>query len=263
MAAKLGARTAMVAKLGNDFYGNNTKENFKQHEVDDTHVKQTDRDSSGVASIIVSEDGQNSIVIVSGANLLLSEDDVHAAKDLIRHSKVLVCQLEVPPSTSLAALRLAKSNKVYSIFNPAPAIENLDPQFYTACDMLCANESEAELLTGVPITDEQSAKLAAKKLHEKGCDTVLVTIGDKGSVLHTSGQEGLHIPADSVVAVDTTGAGDAFIGALAFYKATMPTLSLVESVKRASIIAAISCKSRGTQCSFPSADQLNPALLTL
>ncbi|KAK7488622.1 hypothetical protein BaRGS_00020075 [Batillaria attramentaria] len=263
MAAKLGAKTAMVAKLGKDSYGDNYMENFRTLGISADHVQQTDKAASGVAPITVSEDGQNSIVIVAGANLLLSEQDVAAAESVISKAKVVVCQLEVPPATSLAALKLAKSHKVCSIFNPAPAMEKLNPEFLVSCDILCANETETELLTGRAVSDVASAQEAARELHKKGCNTVIVTLGDKGSVVVSDNVDGLHVPVTPVKAVDTTGAGDAFIGALAYYKACMPSLSLTDCIKRASAIAAISCQFPGTQASFPTASQLQSELFTM
>ncbi|XP_076442336.1 ribokinase-like isoform X2 [Babylonia areolata] len=261
MSSKLGARTAMVAKVGRDAYGDNTVGNFKKQGVVTDHVQQTAEASTGVAPIIVSEDGQNSIVIVAGANLLLGEEDVRRVEGMISACKVLVCQLEVPPATSLAALRMAKSHGVFSIFNAAPAVKELDPAFFTACDMLCANETEAELLTGVEVKDVSSARTAAAMLRGKGCQQVLLTLGEKGSVLTTQEYDGLHIPVETVTVCDTTGAGDAFIGALAYYRARLPTLPLPEAVKRANTVASISCQFPGTQSSFPSANDLPSHLL--
>ncbi|KAK7103725.1 hypothetical protein V1264_018570 [Littorina saxatilis] len=261
MAAKLGAKTAMVAKLGKDFYGDNTLENFQNVGVNKDHVSQTDEASSGVASIIVSEDGQNSIVIVAGANLLLSEGDVAKATELIGNAKVVLCQLEVPQATSLAALKLAKSSGVFTIFNPAPAAENLDADFYTSCDILCANESEAEMLTGVTVSDVDSAQRAAEMLRSKGCETVIITLGERGSVLTSAQHDGVLVPVSSIKAVDTTGAGDSFIGALAYYRALMPTLPLLDAVTRANTVASISCQAAGTQSSFPTASQLPKDLM--
>ncbi|KAL8564526.1 hypothetical protein ACOMHN_003284 [Nucella lapillus] len=257
MAAKLGASAAMVAKLGKDTYGDNTLENFKKTGVNTDHVGQTAEASSGVATIIVSEDGQNSIVIVAGANLLLDVEDARRAEEVIGAAKVLVCQLEVPSSTSLAALRIARARGVFSIFNSAPAIKELDSAFFSLCDVFCANETEAELLTGVAVQDVNSARTAAAILRNKGCKSVIITLGDKGSVLTTHDHEGMHIPVEPVTAQDTTGAGDAFIGALAYYRARLPSLPLPEAIRRSNTVAAISCQSPGTQSSFPSAGDLS------
>lgn len=261
MAAKLGARAAMVAKLGKDTYGDSTLENFKKVGINTDHVHQTTEASSGVAPIIVSEDGQNSIVIVAGANLLLGEGEVRKAEEMIRSAKVLICQLEVPPSTSLAALRIAKVHGVFSIFNPAPAMKELDPAFFSLCNVFCANETEAELLTGVEVQDVSSAKKAAAILKGKGCEQVIITLGDKGSVLTSPEHDGLHVPVQPITACDTTGAGDAFIGALAYYRAHLPMLPLPEAVQRANTVASISCQSSGTQSSFPSASDPSSDLL--
>src|SRR5213593_227228 len=150
MGAKLGARVSMVAKLGRDVFGEGTLSNFREWRVDTEHVTFTDEAFSGVAPIAVDPNGDNAIIIVTGANDLLSEADVEQARPAIRAASALFCQLEIPPEISLAALRIAREERVTTILNPAPARDELPEEIYRLSDVLCPKEPETELLTGSP-----------------------------------------------------------------------------------------------------------------
>ncbi|KAL0969864.1 hypothetical protein UPYG_G00233380 [Umbra pygmaea] len=258
-AARMGAKTAMVCKVGKDFFGENYIQNFKDNGVSTKFVGQTADDATGAASIIVNDAGENAIVIVAGANLLLGNADLLQALPALRCAKVLVCQLEVRPDTSLQALRLAQENNVKTIFNPAPAVPDLDPCFYRVSDVFCCNETETELLTGVVVANVEDAGRAGQELLRRGCSAVIITLGSQGCVV-LSGQEPSspfhHVPTEPVTAVDTTGAGDSFIGALAFYMSTYPTMPLHEIARRANQVAGISVQNIGTQTSYPSKEDL-------
>ncbi|KAM9341012.1 ribokinase [Symphorus nematophorus] len=251
-AARLGANTAMVCKVGKDFFGDNYIQNFKDNGVHTEFVGQTSDAATGAASIIVNDAGENAIVIVAGANMLLGSDELQEALPAIRHAKVLVCQLEISPQTSLEALRMAQENKVKTVFNPAPAMPDLDAGFYRASDVFCCNESEAELLTGCSVANVEEAHRAAQELLRRGCGSVIITLGPQGCVvLKAQESTSKHIPTTAVTAVDTTGAGDSFIGALAFYMAHYPTMPLEELVHRANRVAGVSVQAVGTQKSYP------------
>ncbi|XP_004418253.1 PREDICTED: ribokinase isoform X1 [Ceratotherium simum simum] len=251
-AARLGAKTCMVCKVGKDSFGNDYIENLKQNGISTEFTYQTKDAATGAASIIVDNEGQNIIVIVAGANLLLNTEDLREAANAISRAKVMICQLEVTPATSLEALTIAHSNGVKTLFNPAPAIADLDPQFYTLSDVFCCNESEAEILTGLKVGSPADAGKAALVLMERGCQVVIITLGAEGCVMLSQTQPvPKHIPTEKVKAVDTTGAGDSFVGALAFYLAYYPNLSLEEMLKRSNFIAAVSVQAAGTQSSYP------------
>ncbi|XP_046372089.2 ribokinase-like isoform X1 [Haliotis rufescens] len=257
MAAKLGAKTAMVAKVGDDSFGKNYIQNFKDNNIDIGHVGVTADASTGVAPITVSDDGQNSIVIVAGANMLLSDRDVAAAEHLIMTSKVILCQLEIPVQSTLTALHIARKRGVKSIFNPAPAQESLPTELYSDCDIFCANETEAEILTGQKVSSIEEAKAAVLALLDKGCNSVVLTLGELGSLYVSQSERDPHVvPCPKVTPVDTTGAGDAFLGALAFYLALYPNMTIIEALTRSSRLAAISVQAMGTQTSFPSRKEL-------
>ncbi|NWH72549.1 RBSK Ribokinase, partial [Piaya cayana] len=196
--------------------------------------------------------GQNVIVIVPGANLLLNFEDLKRASDVICKAKVVVCQLEINPAVSLEALKMAHASGVKTLFNPAPALADLDPQFYTHSDIFCCNETEAEILTGIPVGNLEDAGKVGHMLLERGCKLVVVTLGAEGCMM-ISVEEPIpkHVPAGKVRAVDTTGAGDSFVGALAFYLAYYPKLPMEEMIRKSNCIASVSVQASGTQSSYP------------
>ncbi|XP_025068130.1 ribokinase isoform X4 [Alligator sinensis] len=204
-AARLGAKTSMICKVGKDSFGNEYIENFKRNEISTEFVGQTEDAATGAASIIVNSEGENVIVIVPGANLLVDSEDLKRAADVICKAKVIVCQLEITPATSLEALKMAHASGVKTLFNPAPAQADLHPQFYTLSDILCCNETEAEILTGLPVGNPEDAGKVGSLLLERGCKLVIVTLGAEGCVM-ISKEDPIpkHVPAGKVKAMDTT-----------------------------------------------------------
>jgi ribokinase len=253
MAAKLRAEVTMVCKLGRDVFGEGTLENFRAHGVDTTHVTFTEDAFSGVAPIAVDPEGRNAIIIVTGANDLLSPDELERARPAIAAAEVVVCQLELPVETTLSALRIAREEGVRTIFNPAPARDDLPDELFRLSDVICPNEPETELLTGMPAGEE-----AARELLARGVGVVALTLGEHGCLL-VEGDSVTEVPVEPVRAVDTTGAGDAFVGAFATFLAA--GRSPVDAAERSNAVAALSVQGHGTQTSFPSADDLPAALL--
>ena len=253
MAAKLRAEVTMVCKLGRDVFGEGTLENFRAYGIDTTHVTFTEDAFSGVAPIAVDPEGRNAIIIVTGANDLLSLDDLERARPAIAAAEVVVCQLELPVETTLSALRIAREEGVRTIFNPAPARDDLQDELFRLSDVICPNEPETELLTGMP-----AGEGATRELLARGVGAVALTLGDQGCLL-VEGDSVTEVPVEPVRAVDTTGAGDAFVGALATFLAA--GRSSVDAAERSNAVAALSVQGRGTQTSFPSADDLPAALL--
>ncbi|CAI5770814.1 ribokinase isoform X1 [Podarcis lilfordi] len=204
-AARLGAKTSMICMVGKDSFGNDYLENFKKNGIPTEFVGQTEDAATGAASIIVNKEGENFIVIVAGANLLLNSDDLKRAAHVISNAKVMVCQLEITPAISLEALKMAHTSGVKTLFNPAPAVADLDPRFYTYSDIICCNETEAELLTGIPVGNVEDAGCVGRILLERGCKTAIVTLGPEGCVLVCAKEPTpKHIPTKKVTAVDTT-----------------------------------------------------------
>ena len=253
MAAKLGAEVVMVTKLGRDVFGENTLKNFSSFGIDTHHVLFTDKAFSGVAPIAVDEEGRNSIIIVTGANDLLTTEEIEAARPSIASAQILVCQLEVPLEITLAAMRIAREEKVTTIFNPAPGRPDLPDELFRLSDILCPNESETELLTGLEVRTIEQAVVAARALLARGAGKVILTLGERGSLLVTSAAT-VHVAARTVKAVDSTGAGDAYVGSLAFFMGAGNPIE--DAMKKANEIAAISVQSSGTQTSFPLAKDL-------
>lgn len=259
MAAKLRAKTAMVTMVGDDSFGRDAIQNYTKNGVDTTHILVTTEAPSGVAPITVSEEtGQNSIVIIGGANELLSPEHIRAAEATIKSGKVLMCQMEIKNESTLEALRIANAHGVKSILNVAPAQKGLAPEFFSLPDIFCVNETEAEIVTGMKVADIQSAEACALYMrNELKAKTVIITLGSNGSYFLPQGETtGEHSPAEKVQAVDTSGAGDSFLGAFGFYLARYPDLPMREMVRRAGSIASKSVTKKGTQSSYPSREEL-------
>jgi ribokinase len=247
VAAKLcGANVAMVAKVGGDLFGPATIKNFEAQGIDASQVRIAEGVSSGVAPIFVEPSGQNRIIVVKGANDLLSPRDVDAAAPLLRKADTVVLQFEVPLGTVYHTVQFAKASGIRCIVNPAPG-QPLDYEKVRAADYFIPNESEAETITGMPVRTTEDARKCAEFLLEKGMRRVIITLGDRGCLL--AGAEGAEmVPAFQVQSVDTTGAGDAFIGSFAVFLGE--GLPEKEALRRANLYAGLSTTKVGTQKSF-------------
>ena len=235
-ARRCGASVGMVAKVGSDLFGPATIKNFESHGIDASHVLIAEGMSSGVAPIFVDPSGQNRILVIKGANELLSPDDVDAAAPLLRQADTILLQFEIPLATVYHTIHFAKSNGIRCIVNPAPALP-LDFKEVAMADYFVPNESEAEAITGIPVHNLEEAKKCANYLLAQGLSRVVITLGERGSLLATS--EGIDlIPAFEVDPFDSTGAGDAFIGSFAVFLAE--GLTDKEALIRASLYAALS-----------------------
>lgn len=241
-----GAEVFMVARVGSDLFGPATIKNFKNMGIDATHVKEIAGVSSGVAPIFVEPNGQNRILVVKGANDLLKPADVDEAADLLKTVDCMVLQFEIPLQTVYYAVSFAHKNGIRCIVNPAPA-QPVDLKALAGLDYFVPNESEAETISGMPVRNVEDAKKCAQKLLSGGVKRVILTLGANGSLL--AGREGMeHIAAFSVKSIDSTGAGDAFIGSFAVFLGE--GLPEREAVKRANLYAGLSTTGVGTQKSF-------------
>lgn len=250
MAARLGARVSVVVKLGRDDFGEAVLRNYQEQGIDTTFVG-TAEDASGVALITVDEaSGQNVITIVPGANSSLSPEDVRGAATAVQGATVLVAQLETPVPATLEAFRLAKRGGVRTLLNPAPPAD-LPEELLMLTDILIPNELEAAALTGRAVRSPEDALGAAEGLLGRGPKVVVITLGGRGAVLAQTGKAPFHIATESVKAVDTTGAGDAFVGSLAYFTACVPELPLADAVAKACRVASLSVQREGTQTSYP------------
>ena len=250
-ARRCGAETAMIARVGRDLFGPATVENFASIGIDASRVMITEGASSGVAPIFVDAAGQNRIIVVTGANDLVTPADIDAATDVIGNADFVITQLEIPVESVYHTLRVAKNAGVRSILNPAPG-RQLDFAELTSADYVIPNETEAEALTGMEVKTADEARAGARFLVEKGLRRVIITLGANGALFARPG-ELMHVPAFPVRAVDTTGAGDAFIGSLACFLAE--GLDEPAAISRANLYAALSTQAVGTQASFVSRER--------
>lgn len=247
VAARLcGAQVFMVARVGSDLFGPATIENFRKQGIDPTHVKQIEGLSSGVAPIFVEPNGQNRILVVKGANDALKPADVDAAAEMLKSVDCIVLQFEIPLETVYYTVEFARKHGIRCIVNPAPA-QPVDTGALRDLDYFVPNESEAESITGLPAKSADEARRCGERLLQGGIHRVIITLGANGSLL--AGREGHeHIAPFAVNSVDSTGAGDAFIGSFAvFLGEGVPEK---EAVRRANLYAALSTTGVGTQKSF-------------
>jgi ribokinase len=263
--ARLGGDVALIGKVGDDPFGEELVASLNKDGVDTSHVTTQPGISTGAALIEVNERGENTIVVAPGANYTLLPPDIDAVEEDIASARLLVLQLEVPLATVEHCIRLASRYKVPIILNPAPAPSSpLSPALLKDISYLVPNEVEAGQLTEMTVGDMASARTAASTLVEQGVPTVIITLGDKGCQLATAQQQ-TYFPPVKVDAVDTTAAGDAFIGALAFGLAAGRPLEY--AIRYATYVGALSVTRPGAQTSLPThaeletfygADQFSP-----
>ena len=241
-----GADVFMVARVGSDLFGPATIENFEKLGIDTTHVKQVEGWSSGVAPIFVEPNGQNRILVVKGANDALKPADVDAAAEMLKSTDCIVLQFEIPLETVYYTVAFARKHGIRCILNPAPG-QPVDMGALASLDYFVPNESEAESITGIAVRNVDDARKCANKLLNEGIHRVIITLGAKGSLL-ASRAASEHVPAFAVKSVDSTGAGDAFIGSFAVFLAE--GVPEPEAVRRANLYAGLSTTGVGTQKSF-------------
>ena len=246
-AARLcGADVFMVARVGSDLFGPATIENFKKLGIDTTHVKQVEGLSSGVAPIFVEPNGQNRILVVKGANDALDPAGVDAAAETLKSADCIVLQFEIPLETVYYTFAFARKHGIRCILNPAPG-QPVNMSALAGLDYFVPNESEAETITGIAVRSVEDAKTCAEKLAGEGIRRVIITLGANGSFLAGEGVSE-HLPPFAVESIDSSGAGDAFIGSFAVFLAEgVPER---EAVRRANLYAGLSTTGIGTQKSF-------------
>ncbi|WP_429064628.1 ribokinase [Aeromonas bestiarum] len=256
-AARLGAPVVFIARIGDDAIGQQMRQGFAQDGIDVSAVELDEQLPTGIAIIYVSDEGENSIGISAEANGALSPAMVKRHETLIADAHTLLLQLEVPLESVFEAARLARSHDTRVVLNPAPA-QPLSSELLALVDLITPNQTEAELLTGVKVTDEASAAQAAARFHQMGISDVMITLGSQGVYCSNARQQQL-IPGFRVEAVDTTAAGDTFNGAL--LAAELAGADFKAAVRFAHGAAALSVTKFGAQSSIPSKQEVEAFLL--
>ncbi len=256
-AARAGGDVTFIARVGNDMFGKQALEDFESNNINAKYIKTDNAEPSGVALIFVDEKGENSIAVASGANARLSHRDVTEAEELIKSADILLMQLETPMESVKRAAKIAKEAGVKVILNPAPACP-LDNTLLSTLYVITPNESEAELLTDISVTDFPSAEKASFILLDRGVEVAIITMGIKGALIKTRELTKI-VPGFKVNAVDSTAAGDVFNGSLVVAMAEGKTLE--ETVQFANAAAALSVTKLGAQPSAPKRVEIERMLL--
>tara|TARA_B100000963_G_scaffold6063_1_gene4736 strand:- start:1237 stop:2139 length:903 start_codon:yes stop_codon:yes gene_type:complete len=252
--ARLGGSINFISKIGKDAYGELALKTLEKNKISTENIIQDSNQQTGVAGILVDQNtGKNAINVIVGAPNSLKINEIGKQIELIKSSKIFLTQLEVPKDVTLYCLKTAKENGCITILNPAPA-SGISKEFYKNIDFFTPNETEAEFYTGIKIYNEQDAKHAADKLLKLGIKKVIITLGEKG-LFYSDGNEEIYLKASSAKAIDTTGAGDAFNGGLAFGLSKQK--SIKECLELANKIAGASTTKLGAGDAMPFLKDIN------
>ncbi|WP_027626790.1 ribokinase [Clostridium lundense] len=256
-ARRLGGNVYMIGKVGQDDNGKMLTKALENDDIDLTYTSIDEKAPTGMAIITVDDNGNNSIIVVPGSNMNITKEEIHNAEEIIKNSNVIIAQFETPVETTIEAFKIAKNYGVTTILNPAPAKE-IEDELLKYTDIIIPNETEAYELTKIKIEDEESIKKAAKVFAEKGVKFVIITLGEKGAAL-ISKDDFCIVPAYKVQAIDTTAAGDSFIGAVA-NKLNVSNKVDFESIKKAiefgNKVSSITVQRQGAQPSLPYLDEV-------
>ncbi|MFJ7639190.1 ribokinase [Peribacillus sp. NPDC097225] len=252
-AAKMGSKVMMLTKVGDDLFADNTISNLERYGIDTEFTSKVPRTSSGVAPIFVDPQSRNRILIIKGANEYLVPEDIDNAGEKLKKCSLIILQLEIPLPAVYRAIDFGKENNIPVILNPAPASKELNFDYVCKCDFFIPNETELEILTQMPVETDQQVQEAALTLIEQGVKNVIVTLGSRG-VMWVTKEKVERIDAYEVAAIDTTGAGDSFIGCFAHF--FVKNGDILHAIKMATGFSALSVTKRGTQSSYPDQDQL-------
>ncbi|GGE57150.1 ribokinase [Priestia taiwanensis] len=261
-ASRAGGKTNFIGKVGKDEDGSTLCSLLKEDNIDISHVKVDEQYATGRAFIMVNRNGENSIMVHSGANMTIEDKDVADAQAVIRESDFVVSQFEVPVHAIEEAFKYAKEHHVCTILNPAPAIAKLDSPLLAHTDIIIPNETEAASLTGVIVDSEASMLEAAKRFVEMGVRYVIITLGSKGAFYYSADSEFGFVSAFKVKAVDTTAAGDTFIGALASQLNVVEgkITNMEEAILFANKASSITVQGEGAQPSIPHKQQIDAVM---
>lgn len=245
--ARMGGRVSLVTKIGNDLFGKQSLELYRSEGVSTDYVFSDPNHPSGIGLIMADSSGEKYISIAQGAIRNLTVADVEKARPLIQQADILLLELEIPPETAECVIRIASESGVTVILNPSP-VQMIPPDLLRRVRIIIPNKTEASLLTGILVSDWASARRAADSIHERGVETVIVTLGSKGALVRDKGVF-YEIPAEKVEPVDATAAGDTFCGV--FCVGLSEGMSVVEAARMANRAAAISVTRQGSQEAIP------------
>lgn len=255
-AKRCGNEVSMIGKIGLDDNGKALKRLLEDGEIDTSLIFEDEKNPTGMAMITVDENSDNSIIVISGSNMKINEGEIEKSKEKIKNSDILISQFETPEDMTIKAFNIAKENGKITILNPAPAKE-IKKELLKVTDIIIPNETEAELLTGIRVNDLDTAKLAGKKLLESGVKFAIITLGEKGAAIINNERAEL-VEAFKVNAVDTTAAGDSFIGGLSS-KLNINDLNfenLIKAVTFGNKVSSIAVQREGAQPSIPTLEEV-------
>ncbi|MDU4134121.1 MAG: ribokinase, partial [Clostridium perfringens] len=250
-AKRSGAEVFMISKIGKDENGRELRDKLVEDNIDVKYVFEDRIEPTGMALIMVNDNGNNSIIVNAGSNMTLTKDEIHSAENLIKESDIIISQFETPEDITIEAFKIAKENGKVTILNPAPA-KKIKDELLNYTDIIVPNETEAELLTGIEIKDIEDAKKAGEIFLDKGVKFIIITLGEKGAAL--IGKDFCEIvPAYRVNAIDTTAAGDSFIGGLSSKLDTknLGRETLSSSIRFGNKVSSIAVQRKGAQPSIP------------
>lgn len=255
-AKRSGNLVSMIGKIGKDDNGKILKALLEKEGINTNLIFEDNKEPTGMAMITVNNNGNNSIVVISGSNMTLNEEEIEKAKEEIKKSDILISQFETPENCTLKAFKIAKENNIITILNPAPA-KKINDELLKYTDIIIPNETEVEVLTGIKIDNLEKAKIASKKLLKKGVKFVIITLGEKGAVI-ISENNGQLVPAFKVKAIDTTAAGDSFIGGLSSKLNTkkLDFENLLKAVKFGNKVSSITVQREGAQPSIAKIEEV-------
>lgn len=256
--ARMGGTVSLIGCVGADLFGRQLIDNLRVQHVDSTHIRIDSNAPTGTATIVVEPSGENRIIVVSGANGKVRQNDIDAAEQSIAEAQLIILQFEIPFSIVEYAIDMAIRHHVPVLLNPAPAYPVSDAYLMKA-DYLVLNETEARFYSGNDVTDEASARQAATVLLKKGVKVVILTLGEKGAYLATA-QDKVYVPTSPVSVVDSTAAGDAFVGGLAI--SIVEGLELRKAIRVANAAGTLAVTRFGAQTSLPSKQDVQTFLST-
>lgn len=255
-AKRSGNLVSMIGKIGKDDNGKILKALLEKEGINTNLIFEDNKEPTGMAMITVNNNGNNSIVVISGSNMTLNEEEIEKAKEEIKKSDILISQFETPENCTLKAFKIAKENNIITILNPAPA-KKINDELLKYTDIIIPNETEVEVLTGIKVDNLEKAKIASKKLLKKGVKFAIITLGEKGAVI-ISENNGQLVPAFKVKAIDTTAAGDSFIGGLSSKLNTkkLDFENLLKAVKFGNKVSSITVQREGAQPSIAKIEEV-------